>query len=138
MDVNGNNPVESVIDPGSSIVAMSKEVCLELVLTYDPSIHIPLESANSGIDESLGLACNLPCSVSSIILYIQIHIICSPAYDILLSCPFDILTKSTTKNYRNESQTIMIFDPNSLCTCIIPTILHSHKCCKVIRKDFRN
>ncbi|KAF8220719.1 hypothetical protein L208DRAFT_1332202, partial [Tricholoma matsutake] len=56
MNVNGKNPVESVVDPGSSIIAMSKEVCHELGLAYDPSIHIPLQSANGGIDKSLGLA----------------------------------------------------------------------------------
>ncbi|KAF8239210.1 hypothetical protein L208DRAFT_1238613, partial [Tricholoma matsutake] len=56
MNVNGRNPVESVVDPGSSIIAMSEEVCHELGLAYDPSMHIPLQSANSGIDQSLGLA----------------------------------------------------------------------------------
>ena len=138
MDVNGNNPVESVIDPSSSIVVMSEEVCLELMLTYDPSIHIPLESANGRIDESLGLVCNVPCGVGSIILYIQIHIICSPAYDILLGHPFDVLMESAIKNYHNKSQMITIFDPNYSRTCIIPTIPCSHQCCKVIREDFCN
>ena len=32
MNVNGRNPVESVVDPGSSIITMSKEVCHELGL----------------------------------------------------------------------------------------------------------
>ena len=63
---------------------MSEEVCHELRLTYDPSIHIPLQLANGGIDESLGLVRNVPCEVSSITLYMQIHIIRDPAYDILL------------------------------------------------------
>ena len=138
MNVNGNNPVKSVIDPGSSIVAMSEEVCHELALTYDPSIRIPLESANGGIDESLGLARNVPCEVGSIVLYIQIHIIRSPASDILLGRPFDVLTESAIKNYRNDCQTIMIFDPNSSRTCVIPTIPRSHQRRKVIREDFRN
>ena len=70
MDINGSNPIESVVNPGSLIIAMSEEVCLKLALTYDPSIHIPLESANGGTDKSLGLACNVPCGVGSIILYI--------------------------------------------------------------------
>ncbi|KAF8224066.1 hypothetical protein L208DRAFT_1513891 [Tricholoma matsutake] len=83
INVNGRNPVESVVDPGSSIITMSEEVCHELSLAYDPSIHIPLQSANSGIDESLGLAPNVPCEVSTITLYMQIHIIRGPAYDIL-------------------------------------------------------
>ena len=70
MDINSNNPVESVIGPSLSIVMMSEEVCLKLALTYDPYIHIHLESANGGIDKSPGLAQNVPCGISLIILYI--------------------------------------------------------------------
>ena len=138
MEVNGNNPVESVVDPGSSIVAMSEEICHELGLAYDPSIRIPLQSVNGGIDESLGLARNVPCGVGSIVLYIQIHIIRNPAYDILLGRPFDVLTESSVKNYQNEAQTITIFDPNSTRTCTIPTIPRSHQRRKIIREDFHN
>ena len=136
MDINSNNPVKSISDPSLSFVTMSEEVCLKLTLTYDPSIRIPLESANSGIDKSLGLAWNVPCGISSIILYTQIHIICSPAYDILLSHPFDILAESAIKNYHNESQTITIFDLNSLRTCVIPTIPRSHQRCKAFTRIF--
>ncbi|KAF8221235.1 hypothetical protein L208DRAFT_1534265, partial [Tricholoma matsutake] len=138
MNVNRRNPVESVVDPGSSIIAMSEEVCHELGLTYDPSIHIPLQSANGGIDQSLGLARNVPCKVSSITLYMQIHIIRNPAYDILLGQPFDVLIESTVKNYRNEAQTITIFDPNSTRSCTIPTIPRSNRREKVVHKDFCN
>ncbi|KAF8219341.1 hypothetical protein L208DRAFT_1341241 [Tricholoma matsutake] len=99
MNINGRNPVESVVDPGSSIIVMSEEVCHELGLAYDPSIHIPLQLANSGIDQSLVLAWNVPCEVGSITLYMQIHIIHDPAYDILLRRPFDVLTESMVKNY---------------------------------------
>ncbi|KAF8229351.1 hypothetical protein L208DRAFT_1482185, partial [Tricholoma matsutake] len=113
INVNGRNPVESVVDPGSLIIAMSEEVCHELSLAYDPSICIPLQLANSGIDESLGLVRNVPCEVGTIMLYMQIHIICDPAYDILFGHPFEVLTESTVKNYRNKSQTITILDPNS-------------------------
>jgi len=137
MNVNGRNPVESVVDPGSSIIAMSEEVCHELGLAYDPSIRIPLQSANGGIDESLGLARNVPCEVGTITLYMQIHIIRDPAYDILLGRPFDVLTESTVKNYRNEAQTVMIFDPNSTRSCAIPTIPRATKRRKVVREDFR-
>ncbi|KAF8229176.1 hypothetical protein L208DRAFT_1482990 [Tricholoma matsutake] len=122
MNINGRNPVENIVDPGSSIIAMLEEVCHKLGLAYNPSIHIPLQSANGGIDQSLGLAWNIPCKVGSITLYMQIHIIHDPAYDILLRRSFDSLTESTVKNYQNEAQTITIFDPNSTQSCAIPTI----------------
>ena len=51
--------------------------------------------------------------IGDIMLYVQIHIIRSPAYDILLGRPFDVLTESVVRNFTNEDQTITIFDPNT-------------------------
>jgi hypothetical protein len=79
---------------GSAIVVMAEAVCHELALCYDPAVTIPMQSANGGIDHSLSLAQNVPCEIGNITLYMQIHIICNPAYDILLGRPFDILTES--------------------------------------------
>jgi hypothetical protein len=84
MNVNGERNIESVINPGSAIIAMLEDVCHELGLVYDPEICLPMQLANGGIDEMLGLACNVPCDLGSIILYMQIHIVHDPAYNILL------------------------------------------------------
>jgi hypothetical protein len=56
MDINSKDSIESVIDGGLAIVIMAKAVCHELALFYDPAITIPMQSANGGIDHSLGLA----------------------------------------------------------------------------------
>jgi hypothetical protein len=81
-----------------------------------------MQSANGEIDKSLGLARNVPCTVGPVTLYLQIHVIRAPAYDILLGWPFDVLTESMVQNYSNEDQTITIADPNSNRTVTIPTI----------------
>jgi hypothetical protein len=78
---------------------MSEEVCHMLGLIYDTLVIIDLQSANGGIDHSLGSARNVPCEISGIMLYVQIHIIHNPAYDILLGHPFDVVTKSNMKNW---------------------------------------
>jgi hypothetical protein len=124
-NIQGSNPIESVVNPGSSITTMSEDVCHRLGLVYDESVIIELQSANSGIDHSLGLARNVPCEISRITLYVQIHIIRNPAYDILLGHPFDVVTESNIKNWRDESQTIMIFDPNSTKVSAISTFPRS-------------
>src|ERR1700677_5075826 len=97
--INNKEEVDSVIGPGSQIVAMSEEVCHQLALTYDPNIKLNMQSANGSIDQSLGLAHNVPCKLSPITLYLQIHIICNPTYDILLGQPFDVLTESTVQKF---------------------------------------
>jgi hypothetical protein len=68
------------------------------------------QSANGEIDQTLGLARNVPTRISTVTLFLQMHIIRGPAYDILLGRPFDILTESTVKNFANEDQTSTIRD----------------------------
>src|ERR1700690_4172670 len=122
IQVDNQKSVESVVDPGSQIIAMSEDVCHSLGLPYDPSIILHMQSANGEVDKSLGLARNVPCTVGSVMLYLQIHVIRSPAYDILLGRPFEVLTESMVQNYSNKDQTITIADPNSNRTVTIPTI----------------
>ena len=113
MKVNGTADVEAILDPGSQIIAMSEAVCLDLGLIYDPTIRLNMESGNGQINPSLRLARNVPCKIGEMTLVLQIHVVRSPAYDILLGHPFDVLTESTVKNYRNEHQTITMRDPNT-------------------------
>jgi hypothetical protein len=101
---------------------MSEEICHDLGLAYDPSIHLNMKSANSTTDLSLGLTCNVPCYLAEITLFLQIHVIKNLAYDILLGRPFDVLMESVIKSYRNEDQTITICNPNSNCQATVPTV----------------
>ena len=111
--VDHQQQVESIIDPSSQIIAMAEEICMELGLIYDPAVILNMQSANSEVDRSLGLTRNILIQIGDITLYIQIHVIRNPAYDILLGHPFDILTESVVRNFANEDQTITIRDPNS-------------------------
>ena len=118
---NHNKYVESIIDPGSQVVAMSEAACHALALIYDPRIKLRMQSANGEVDETLGLARNIPMLVGVITLYVQIHIVRNPAYDVLLGRPFDIVSQSIVRNYSNEDQTITIHDPNTGETAMVPT-----------------
>jgi hypothetical protein len=120
MVIDNREEVEGIIDPGSQIIAMSEAVCHDIGLAYDPSIKLNMQSANNEVDQSLGLSCNVPFKINTITLYLQIHIIRSPAYDILLGRPFDVLTELTVKNFPNEDQTITIVDPNTKHSVTIP------------------
>jgi len=107
---------------------MSDTICHNLGLHYDPQIQLNMQSANGTVNKSLGLARNMPCHVGDITLYLQIHVIHDPAYNILMGQPFDVLTKSIVCNYANEDQTITICNPNSGEVTTIPTLPRgSHK-----------
>ena len=122
--INHNQYIKSVLDPSSQVIAMSEATCHVLALIYDPRIHLRMQSANHEVDETLGLARNVPIPVGDITLYVQFHIIRNPAYDVLLGRPFDILCESIVWNYSNEDQTIMIHDPNSGRITMVPTFPH--------------
>ena len=114
------------MDPGSQIIAMAEEVCLNLGLVYDPMVVLHMQSANGEVDQSLGLTWNVPMHIDNIMVYDQIHIIHSPAYDILLGQPFDILMESIVHNFTNEDQTITIFNPNTRRRATVPTSPRGH------------
>jgi hypothetical protein len=120
--VDGQDKIEAILDPGCQIVAMSEEVCIALALPYDPTIRLHMVSANGGVDQSLGLARNVPFLVGDITVYLQVHVLRGPAYDILLGRPFDVLTQSVVRNYSDENQTITILDPNTKRKATVPTI----------------
>ncbi|KAF8219952.1 hypothetical protein L208DRAFT_1336600 [Tricholoma matsutake] len=119
--INNQEYIEAILDPGSQIIAMSEAVCHHLGLQYDPRICLHMQSVNGDVDESLGLACNVSACIGNIVVYIQVHVIHSPAYDILLGRPFDVLTCSIVHNSPNKAQTITISNPNTGLISTIPT-----------------
>ena len=119
--VDNSQKKECTLDPGCQIIAMSEAACHELSLAYDLTIKLNMQSANGTMDMFLGLAHNVAFRIGTIILYMQVHIIRLPAYDILLGRPFDILTESIVRNFANEDQTITINDTNTGQRAIIPT-----------------
>jgi hypothetical protein len=119
--VDNQLKVESILDPGSQIIAMSEDVCHALSLPYDPTIVLNMQSANRTVDPSLGLARNVPFLIGQLTFYMQVHMISKPAYDILLGRPFDVLTKSIVRNLHNEDQTITVKDPNTRQIATIPS-----------------
>ncbi|KNZ78068.1 hypothetical protein J132_02360 [Termitomyces sp. J132] len=100
---------------------MSAEIASDIGLSYDPNIVLNMQSANGTMDRSLGLARNVPCTIGDVTIYLQIHVLRSPAYDILLGRPFDILTRSTVNTISDIETTITITDPNTGLRRTIPT-----------------
>jgi len=125
--IDSSQKKECILDPGCQIVAMSESTCHDLALVYDPSIKLNMQSANGNIDQSLGLSRNVPFQIGPITFYLQVHVIKSPAYDVLLGRPFDILTESVVRNFANEDQTITIHDPNTGRRATVPTLPRGQK-----------
>ncbi|KAG6878972.1 hypothetical protein C0992_006227 [Termitomyces sp. T32_za158] len=82
--VDSCQEVEAIVDSGSQIISMSAKIANELGISYDPYRVLNMQSANSTIDWLLELTKNVPCTIDNLIFYLQIHILRSPAYNILL------------------------------------------------------
>ncbi|KNZ74110.1 hypothetical protein J132_07997 [Termitomyces sp. J132] len=123
MLIDNKEEVECITDSGSQIILMSVEVASKLGLFYDPNIVLNMQSANGPMDQLLGLACNVPCIIGDITVYLQIHVLQSPIYNIHLGHPFDVLTQSVVNTLSDIETTITIMDPNTGMQCTILTFL---------------
>jgi len=123
--IDGCLPIECILDSGCQIIGMSRAVWMVLRSQINPKHTVSMQSANGTVDRSLGIIENLSFRFGAIELQLQVHVIEDPTYDILLGCPFDVLTESSVKNYRNEDQTITITDPNDS-SCIATMQTHPH------------
>jgi hypothetical protein len=138
--INGVGEVESLLDPGSQIVSMSRAVARTLQVTWDPDIVVHMESANKSLEKTLGLAKNVPFVFGSITVYLQIHVIENVAYKVLLGRPFDTITESVVKNSKDGSQSLTLTDLNTGERCEMstyergrpPTVLQ-----RPVRQDFQ-
>ncbi|KAI0633139.1 hypothetical protein C8Q77DRAFT_1058885 [Trametes polyzona] len=117
-----NTRVSCILDSGSAIISMSEGLCHALGLAYDPSVILHMQSANGETNPSLGLARNVPVRFGTIVVYLQFHVIRSPAYDVLLGRPFDVLTESVVQTFGDGTQTITLHDPNSDIVTKVPTL----------------
>ena len=105
---------------------MSETLCHHLGLAYDPDTNLEMVAANGSINQSLGLARNVPVKFGEIVVYLQIHVFHSPAYDVLLGRPFDVLTESIVKTSRDGTQSITLNDPNSGTKAVLLTHARGH------------
>ena len=121
--INGVGEVESLLDPGSQIVSMSKAVATMLQITWDPDITVHMESANKSLEKTLGLAKNVPFMFGPITVYLQVHVIEKVAYKVLLGRPFDTITESEVKNSKDGSQLLTLTDLNTGERCV----MHTHE-----------
>jgi hypothetical protein len=138
MVVENKADIDCILDIGSEIMCMSDPVSHQLGIAYNPNITIDMQSANGTRDPTLGLARNVTFTVGPFELLFQVHIVKSPAYDILLGMPFYDLVGTAIRNLKNEEQTCTLMDPESGEAYTIPTLPRSPPKFTMMResKDF--
>jgi hypothetical protein len=119
--INGVKEEEALLDTGSQIVSMSKETAVACQIQWDPDVTINMQSANGHIEKTCGLARDVPFRFGAVAVYLQVHVLASPAYKVLLGRPFDVLTESEVRNTLSGGQVLVITDPNTKQRTVLPT-----------------
>ncbi|KIY48705.1 hypothetical protein FISHEDRAFT_42820 [Fistulina hepatica ATCC 64428] len=119
--VNNVEEVEGVLDGGCQIVAMSKRCASNLGIAWNPDECVNLQSANGVEDKMLGLARDVPFCFHSMTVYLQCHIVDTPAYDILLGRPFYELTSAVTCSFVTGEESLTLKNPSNGKRLTFPT-----------------
>jgi len=98
--VNGVTEEEALLNSGSQIVSMTRDVAAANKISWDPSLSIQLQSANGSLSRTCGLAKNVLFTLGDVIVLLQAHIMETALYKILLGRPFDAITEGTIINDR--------------------------------------
>ncbi|KAG7442754.1 uncharacterized protein BT62DRAFT_905264 [Guyanagaster necrorhizus] len=93
--------VESILDKGYQVVAMSTVIWHQCRLPLDLTIKIALTSANRKIEWFLGLCRNVPFTFKGLKVLLQVHIVENTAYDVILERPFSMLCEIKIDNCTN-------------------------------------
>ncbi|KAJ8693238.1 hypothetical protein PTI98_010477 [Pleurotus ostreatus] len=124
---NDRYEVECILDTGSQIIAMRRDVFDNLGLLIDIDKFITMESANLSSNQTIGLAHNVKMSLGPVDLYVQAQIVNDAPYEVLLGRPFFCLTSAVTRDYPDGRQDLTIHDPNSSRRFLIPTFKRIHR-----------
>lgn len=119
--VGGKRHYEALVDGGSSIVAVRKDVWLDLGIPLDHGRIMTMENASNGRNDSLGTISNLEIRVGEVRIHVQAIVMERGPYEILIGRPFFRLAKSLIKDDLNGAQTLTLTDVNSGASITIPT-----------------
>jgi hypothetical protein len=125
--VNGTLWERALLDEGSTICVIRKDLWQEIGAHADPSLIMRMEGANSDIQTTLGEVKDLALTFGPITVYMQFQIVMKAPFRMLLGRPFFSLTKSSYDNIENHGAILTIRDPNDRNKVLaIPTMERSH------------
>jgi len=111
--INGIREEEVLLDNSSQIVSMTKKVAVTNKVSWDPSLSIQMQSANRSLSRICRLAKNILFTLGGVTVLLQIYVIDTVPYIVLLGQPFDTIIKSRIVNNKEGNQTVCIICLNT-------------------------
>jgi hypothetical protein len=121
LELDGKFTVEAILDEGSQIIGIRRDIWERLGLPLLKDHTILMESANATTEMTLGLLRDLPARIGNSTFYLQAQVFENAPYEMLLGRPFLTLTQAKTHHYHNGDSHITLLDPNTQETITIPT-----------------
>jgi hypothetical protein len=125
-------PAECVIDNGSSIVAVRRDIWEKLGTALCANSVLNMQSSNSSLAATAGLLRDFPLTVGPATFYLQIQVADNLPCEVLLGRPFFTLTRALTIDHDDGSMDIELNDPNTGQRIRVPT----HEKRNLRRSDF--
>lgn len=112
---------ECILDSGAQIVAMRKDIWEQLGVPLAPHKAMSMESANAETNMTMGLIENLPVKIGSVTLFLQVHVIESAPFEVLLGRPFYDVASCADISKSGGHHKLHINDPKTGEPLVIPT-----------------
>jgi len=125
--INYTDKLECILDSGSSIVAMNKDVWKRLGLPLRSDQFLLMENVDGGRRATVRQLSNVPFTIGHNTFWLQVQVVKNCPCEILLGRPFMTLTSCRTRDYPNGSSNITIVDLNTQAMLTVPTYAHTCK-----------
>ncbi|KAJ7657947.1 hypothetical protein B0H17DRAFT_955520 [Mycena rosella] len=119
--INGEHQIEAILDQGSEIIAMNRDIWLKLGVGLDPQKVLHMQSANSQSNSTAGVITDLKFPIEGVDLLLQGHVVQGASFDLLMGRPFFRFTSCQTIDNMDGSQEITITCPNTGKRVTVPT-----------------
>ena len=120
--VGGKARPECVLDSGSMIVAMRKDIWMGIGAALDADRGMTLQAANDTYANTLGVVPDVPFDFGGVTVRLHVHVVERAPYEVLLGRPFFATGNIVTQDYENGEQHIRITDPTTKRVLTIPTM----------------
>ncbi|HEX4714522.1 MAG TPA: retropepsin-like aspartic protease, partial [Ktedonobacteraceae bacterium] len=111
--VGGHSTVAGVIDPGSQIVAIRKDLADEVTAGINPGVRLEMEGANGATNWTLGCAEHLAMQVGDIPFTLHAHVVEHAPFRLLLGRPCQHLLLCSLEDKPDGHVNITARDPRN-------------------------
>jgi Aspartyl protease len=117
----GKMTIEALVDHGSEVVSISKEVWQKMGEPLRSDLILCMESANGTKENTLGVLKNFPVQIGPCTFFVQMQVSEHLPVGVILGRPFFMLTGATTTDHPDGSQDLTLLDPNTSMKLTVPT-----------------